>query len=512
MLTRKARAATDMGHGNMPHMQRWKMIIGADEVDAVDGRTFERRSPTHGEVVGIYPQGGEIDAARAIEVARRTFDAGLWPRTPAKTRAQLLRAVAERLRARAEELADNLVAELGKPKRLARGEVAAAADVFDYYAGLALDLSGRAYTHQTPDAIGLALREPVGVVGILTPWNFPLVLVSWKLAPALAAGCTAVCKPSHHTPGSTLLLARILLEAGVPPGVVNVVTSETDNGAVVGQAIAQSPLVDKIAFTGSTATGRKIMAAAAGTLKRISLELGGKSPNVVFADAPSLDAAVTGAFFGVYMNSGQVCQAGSRLLVEESIHDEFLDKLVAMTKKRVRLGDPASLDTSMGPLVSPTQLDRVLAYIESGQKSARLVVGGGRVTDGELGKGLFVAPTIFDEVPQDAPIAREEIFGPVLSVMTFRDADEALRIANDTMYGLAAAVWTSHLDTAMRFAQGVRAGTVWVNAYHQAGLGEVMPYGGFRQSGLGRELGHEGLAAYLETKSIHVALGRPRGS
>jgi acyl-CoA reductase-like NAD-dependent aldehyde dehydrogenase len=488
-------------------MKRWKMLVGSEWLDAADGRTFDRKSPSTGEVVGTYPEAGEADVARAALEARRVFDEGKWSGAPVRERAAVLRKTADALRAEVDVLSKLVATEMGKPVNQAKGEILSAAEVFDYYAALSLDLHGDAYTQQAPDAVGLVLREPVGVVAVITPWNFPLVLCAWKLAPALAAGCTAVCKPSHLAPGPMLELARILSASGLPPGVVNVVTGEAENGAVVGRALAASPLVDKVAFTGSTATGKSVLAAASATLKRVSLELGGKSPNVVFADAPSLDAAVAGAFFGIFMNSGQVCQAGSRLLVQESIKDEFLEKLVDFAKAKARLGDPLDPKTTMGPIVSERQLARVTSYIEAGKgSSASLVLGGRRAEEGALARGLYVEPTIFDRVPAAAPIAREEIFGPVLSVMTFKDEADAGRLANDTLYGLAAAVWTRDLSTAVKLAKTIRAGTVWVNAYHGTGVAGQMPYGGYKESGLGRELGRAGLDAYFETKSIQIKL------
>jgi acyl-CoA reductase-like NAD-dependent aldehyde dehydrogenase len=485
---------------------QWKMMIAGEELAAQSGRTFERRSPATGEVVGVYPEAAEADVARAIEAARRVFDDGKWTAVPARARAATLRKLADLVRRDGDAIAETIAIEVGKPLALAKGEVGAAAEVIDYYAALALDVHGEVYSHHQPDAIGLALREPVGVVAMITPWNFPLYLIAIKLAPALAAGCTAVAKPSHLTPGSTLQLARLVLEAGVPPGVFNVVTGEAENGAVVGQTLVNSPMVDKISFTGSTATGKKIAAAAASSLKRVSLELGGKSPNVVFADVASLDAAAAGAYSAIYMNSGQVCQAGSRLLVQESIKDALLEKLVAMTKSKVKLGGPLEAGVNMGPIVSEPQLARVLSYLESGKQSAELVTGGGRATAPALARGLFVEPTIFDKVAPSSTIAREEIFGPVLSVMTFKDADDALRLANDTLYGLAAAVWTKDLTQALKMAKGIKAGTLWINAYHGVGIGEIMPYGGFKQSGLGRELGHRGLEEYQQVKSVHIKL------
>jgi acyl-CoA reductase-like NAD-dependent aldehyde dehydrogenase len=486
-------------------MMRWQLLLGGEDRDAKSGRTFERTSPVTGEIVGHYAEADASDVDDAVAIARRTFDEGKWSNAPAKRRSAVLHEAAELLRARVDDLARLIATEMGKPVAHAKGEIVSGAEVFDYYAGLALDLHGQAYTQQVPDSIGLVLREPVGVVAMITPWNFPLALLTWKLGPALAAGCTVISKPSHLTSGVAIALAKILLEAGLPPGVLQVVTGADDNGAVVGGALVDHPMVDKIAFTGSTATGKKIAAAAARTLKRVSLELGGKSPNIVFADA-TLDAAAAGAYNAIYFNAGQVCNAGSRLLVEESIKDAFLDKLVAVTNKRIKLGDPLDGATTMGPIVSAPQLERVMGYVEAGRGSAKLLLGGARATEGALGRGLYVQPTIFDGVTADQRIAREEIFGPVLSVIGFKDRDDALRLAHQTMYGLAAAVWTRDVSTALRFAKSLRAGTIWVNAFHGTGFDSQMPFGGFKESGVGRELGHEGLNAYLEVKSVQVKL------
>jgi aldehyde dehydrogenase (NAD+)/betaine-aldehyde dehydrogenase len=416
----------------------------------------------------------------------------------------VLRKAAEKIRDELNDLAKILASEVGKPLSEASMEVALTAQVFDYYAGLAVEIKGQVLSTQVPDAIGLILKEPVGVVGIITPWNFPMLLATWKLAPALAAGCTTVIKPATYTPCTTYELGRILTEAGAPKGVVNVVTG---SGKTVGDRIAASPLVDKVAFTGSTEVGQQVMRAAASNVKKISLELGGKSPNVIFADA-NLQGAVMGSLFGIYLNAGQVCQAGSRVLVEESVHEQFVNMFSNFTQG-LKVGDPMDPATRMGPVVSDSQLSTVEHYVNAGNsENAQLVTGGNRLTGPEYDKGYFYQPTIFDKVDNRMTIAQEEIFGPVLSIIPFKDGDEALKMANDTMYGLAAAVWTKDIDRAFKFAKGIKAGTVWVNSYHAAGqLGvPLMPFGGYKQSGIGRELGTEGLEYFLETKSVAIKL------
>ncbi|HEX5496239.1 MAG TPA: aldehyde dehydrogenase family protein [Mycobacteriales bacterium] len=487
-----------------PDPVSYQLFVGGDWVAPVAGGRSERTSPADGRPVGSYGRGTAADVDAAVAAARRAFDDSPWATGPARERAAIMRRAAGLLRDRAERIGLRISLELGKPIRLARGEVQLTADVLDYYAALATDLRGEAISAHTPDALGLILHEPVGVVAMITPWNFPLLGLAWKVAPALAAGCTMVTKPASLTPSPALELAGVLADAGLPAGVYNVVTG---GGSEVGTALAAHPGVDKVAFTGSNQVGRQVLTAAAGTMKKVSLELGGKSPNVVFADA-RIDQAVSAAYWGIFLNTGQACQAGSRLLVAREIHDEFVEALVTMARTS-RIGDPLDEKTMIGPVVDPGQLDTVLRYVESGtEQGAELLTGGHRMTEGALGSGCYVEPTVFDRVTPAMTVGREEIFGPVLSVLTFDDPAEAVRLANDTMFGLAAAVWTRDVDTALRTAKAIRAGTVWINAYHDAGLAFVMPFGGYKTSGFGRELGREGLQEYFETKAIHVRLGR----
>jgi acyl-CoA reductase-like NAD-dependent aldehyde dehydrogenase len=483
-------------------LAEYELHIGGENRPAQSGRTSERYSPSDGSLVGRYARGDAADVDLAVAAARRAFDEGPWPGLAAPKRAAVLRRAADLLRERSADIGLRISLELGKPIAMARNEVVLTAEVFEYYAALVLDQRGETVSAHTQTALGLILKEPVGVVGMITPWNFPLLLLSWKVAPALAAGCTMVAKPASLTPGSTLDLAAVLADAGVPAGVYNVVTG---GGGEVGQALVEHPGVDKVAFTGSTEVGQTVMHAAVSTVKKVSLELGGKSPNIVFADA-DLEQAVRGAYWGIFLNTGQACQAGSRLLVQREIHDEFVGRLAEMARAS-KVGDPLAEETQIGPVVDETQMATVMRYIEQGStQGIELVAGGHRLADGALSAGLYVEPTIFDNVAPSEAIAREEIFGPVLAVTTFDTADDAVRIANDSPYGLAAAVWSSNVNTVLTTAKRLQAGTVWVNAYHDAGLPFCMPMGGYKTSGLGRELGREGLAEYYETKAIHLRL------
>jgi acyl-CoA reductase-like NAD-dependent aldehyde dehydrogenase len=483
---------------------QYGLWIDGESRPALSGATFTRENPFDRSIAAELANGDEADAAAALDSARRTFDAGGWPATPARERHGILRRAADLLAARVEEIAARMVLESGKPITLARAEVLASARCLDFNAGACLAGEGSAIGDRVPSAIGLVLREPVGVAGIIPAWNFPLLGVVNKLAAALAAGCTAVAKPSHLCPSPAILLAHALTEAGLPDGVFNVVTSDLDRGAVVGQQLAASRAVDKIAFTGSTRAGQAVMRAAAANTKRLSLELGGKSANIVFDDAPFEDAART-AITAFCFNSGQQCSAGSRLLLQEGIHDRFLEAVAGHCREQV-LGDPRDDATTMGPLISDEQLRRVTDYIDSGREEGELIVGGGQPAGLDDADSLFVEPTVFDRVANDARIAREEIFGPVLSVIPFRTEEEAVALANASQYGLAGAVWTRSIDRALRVAKAVRTGKMFVNAYNTAGI-EDMPHGGCKDSGFGREFGLEGLQEYQELKTVQIKIG-----
>ncbi|HVK65529.1 MAG TPA: aldehyde dehydrogenase family protein [Polyangium sp.] len=480
-------------------MKRYQMLIGGNWVDSVSRQTRELRDPANGEIVATVPEASREDARAAIDAARAAFDKGPWRKTTALDRAKLLFKLAEALTKEADALARLEVQSCGKPLAEAQFDVADAANCFEFYGGLATKIAGE--TMNVPaNSVSFVVREPLGVCGQIIPWNYPLLMASWKLAPALAAGNTCVLKPSELTPLTALELGRILTEVGFPPGVVNIITGP---GAGAGEELAESLHVDKVAFTGGTVTGRKILLASSGNLKKVTLELGGKNPNIVFADA-DFEAAVDGALFGAFANQGEVCSAGSRLLVERSIHDRLVAGMVEKIP-RVKVGHGLDPATKMGPLVSAAHRDKVESYIRIGvEEGARLVCGGKRPADPELAQGHFLEPTIFVDVKPSMRIAREEIFGPVLSVIPFDTEEEAIAIANDSEYGLAAAVWTKSLTRAHRVIRELRAGITWVNTYHPTF--NEMPWGGYKQSGTGRELGLYGIEAYLETKQVNINL------
>jgi aldehyde dehydrogenase (NAD+) len=488
--------ATLMEKVARPRIRQTQCFIGGRWMPSVSGKTFDTLHPATEEVVAQVAEGDQADVDLAVAAAREAFENGPWSQMDARDRGKLMHRFADLLESEAEELAALETLDNGKPIRDARAaDIPLVIDTIRYYAGWADKIHGDTIPIRG-DYFCYTRREPVGVVGQIIPWNFPALMAAWKWGPALAAGCTIVMKPAEQTPLSCLRMARLAQKAGIPDGVINVVPGF---GPTAGAAIVKHPGIDKVAFTGELSTAQIIQREAANTLKRLTFELGGKSPNVIFADA-DLDAAAEGAHFGLYFNQGQCCCAGSRLFVEDRVYDELLDRLVEKNRLR-KVGDPFDPQTEQGPQVDRAQFDKILRYIQyGGQDGARKLTGGTRVGE----KGYFIEPTLFADVTDEMRIARDEIFGPVMSVLKFSDVDELVRRANATNFGLAAAIWTRDIGKAHRFASKVRAGTVWINCYDV--FDAAAPFGGFKQSGLGRELGEAGLDAYTETKTVTVAM------
>ncbi|MDE1853533.1 MAG: aldehyde dehydrogenase [Thaumarchaeota archaeon] len=483
-------------------VRTYSNYIGGKWVDTKGG-TIEGKNPASGELVTKAAKSTADDVAFAVEEARKAFDSGAWSSKRPSERAKFLRDISELIRRDIDGLTLLLTLENGKPLADAKGELLNAANVLEYYASAARHIVGRVPRYSGTD-ISLVVHEPVGVCGLIVPWNSPISLLSWKLGPALAAGCTVVIKPSSHTSGITMELVKLISTIeGLPAGVVNAVTGPGDSA---GAELVKSAKVDKVSFTGSTETGKRVMEMASVNLKKINLECGGKSANIIFDDA-NTEAALRGAIWSIFRSAGQSCNAGSRLLVQETIYGPFMRRYL-QAASAIKVGNGADPATEMGPIISEGQLKRVLGYIQSGvEEGARLSLGGRRLIDGDYAKGFFVQPTVFEEVERSMKIFREEIFGPVLCVLPFRDEEDAISIANDTNFGLAGDIWSKSLTRIMKVAQGTRTGTLWVNRHLNPG--PEVPFGGYKQSGLGRETGMEGLMEFLQTKHISLQLNEP---
>ena len=477
------------------------MLIDGKATKAASGEVVARQSPGHtGKTVAEWPAASADDVRKAIGAARRAFDTGPWPKMTGAERSRIMLRVGELMLKHVEELALIESLEVGKPIAQARGEVEYCADLWSYAAGLARGLEGETQNTIGANRLGLVLREPIGVVGIITPWNFPLIIVSERVPWAIGLGCTVVAKPSEFTSGTTIRLAELALEAGVPPGVFNVVTGYGDPA---GQVLAEDPEVDMIAFTGSLRVGTKLAEIAGRSIKRTGLELGGKGPQIVFADA-DIQAAADGIAYGVYHNGGQCCISGSRLIVHEDVRDELLKRVIEISNKLV-FGDPLNEASRFGPMISAAHLDKIESYVRRGvEEGATIATGGQRLAKDS---GHYFAPTVFTGVTPQMTIARDEIFGPVLSTLTFKTADEAIALANDSEYGLSASVWSTNLENALQGIRRLNAGRLWVNSVID-GAPEI-PIGGFKKSGIGRELGRYGFDEYSQFKGVHVTLGRP---
>lgn len=492
------------GHSTL---QRFQTYIGGQWVNAQSGKEFKSFDPYTGEAWALIPECDAHDCNVAVEAASRAFENGPWPQLTATARGKALRRIAALIEKHGEYLAKIETRDNGKLISEMAAQLKYLPEWFYYYGGLADKIQGSVVPVDRADHFNYLLREPIGVCAFIIPWNSPLMLTGWKLAPALAAGCTAVIKPSEYTSASLLEFMRLVIaEAELPPGVVNVVTGY---GAAAGEPLVTHPKVAKVAFTGGTATGARVNELAAKTFKKVSLELGGKSPNIVFDDC-DMDDAVSGAVSAIFAATGQTCIAGSRLLVQETIHDAFVEKLVAMAKQ-AKLGDPSLLETQVGPVTTPPQYQKVLSYIDIAKgEGAKCVLGGGPAGKEEGGGAYFVKPTIFTGVDNKMRIAQEEVFGPVLSVIKFKDEEDAVRIANDIAYGLGAGVWTQSVRRAHMMARRIKAGTVWVNTYRAVSF--TMPFGGYKASGLGRENGIETIDGYLQTKSVWINNGPGGGN